>query len=75
MAPVVGLLNHSGLVGKNLLEAFVPLNQAGEIKLVVLHRPDSASPIPDGVEKRVLDLEKGDANDLAKTVSDIEFLV
>jgi hypothetical protein len=75
MAPVVGLLNHSGTVGKNLLETFAALNKSGEVKFVVFYRPGSTSPIPDGVEKRELDLEKGDVINLAKTVSDIEYFM
>jgi hypothetical protein len=72
MSTIVGLLNHSGIVGANLLEALHARQQRGEIKLVVFHRPDSKTPIPDDVEKRVLDLEKGDASTIEQAVADIQ---
>jgi hypothetical protein len=71
MPLTIGLLNHSGLVGQNILKSLQAHQAFEDLKIVIFHRPGSKSPYPSDIEARVLDLENGDAADLAKAVADI----
>ena len=76
MVPTIALMGHNGQVGKALLETLVPMHKK-TIALVVLHRASSdLSTVPAGVEKRVIDLDKGaEANAAAVRGLDIVLCV
>jgi len=74
MVHTVGLLGHNGFVGKALLHALLPAAQAGKIKLVVLHRPESdISTVPEGIEAREVDLDTGDVAKNSAALAGIHF--
>jgi uncharacterized protein YbjT (DUF2867 family) len=55
MTTTIAIIGHNGNVGKKVLPHLVAAHQAGQIKLVVLHRPSSAiDRIPSTVEKRLM---------------------
>jgi uncharacterized protein YbjT (DUF2867 family) len=55
MATTIAIIGHNGNVGKKVLPHLIKAHEAGQIKLVVLHRPSSATDsIPSNVEKRVM---------------------
>jgi uncharacterized protein YbjT (DUF2867 family) len=55
MTTTIAIIGHNGNVGKKVLPHLLKAHQAGQIKLVVLHRPSSAiDNIPPTVEKRVM---------------------
>ena len=70
----VGLLAPNGNVGSATLNALLEPSNLNKINLVVLHRPGSApkATLPDNVEVRVLDLEKGDSKTIEEAVSGIQ---
>lgn len=76
---VVALLNHSGNVGKEILSTLIKAHQSdqsGEHKIIVLHRASSdTSKIPQGIEKRVIDLNGGDETSISKAIEGIEVLM
>jgi hypothetical protein len=55
MSTTIAIIGHNGNVGKKVLPHLIKAHQAGQIKLVVLHRPSSAiDSVPSYVEKRVI---------------------
>jgi uncharacterized protein YbjT (DUF2867 family) len=55
MTTTIAIIGHNGNVGRKVLPHLLKAHQAGQIKLVVLHRPSSAiDSIPSSVEKRVM---------------------
>lgn len=77
MSPTtVGLLGHTGLVGKKLLPELAALHAVGKIALTVLHRPSSdLSPVPKGVPTRVLDLTAADGPAYDKSVEGLQVIL
>jgi uncharacterized protein YbjT (DUF2867 family) len=55
MTTTIAIIGHNGNVGQKVLPHLIKAHQAGQIKLVVLHRPSSAiDSVPSTVEKRVM---------------------
>ena len=77
MSPTtVGLLGHTGLVGKKLLPELAALHAEGKIALTVLHRSSSdLSAIPEGVAARVLDLTAADGPEYDKSVEGLQVIM
>ncbi|WVQ79531.1 hypothetical protein IAT38_001630 [Cryptococcus sp. DSM 104549] len=75
MSPItVGLIGSNGIVGSNFLPYLATAHKEGKIKLTVLHREGSdLSKVPEGVEKRVLDLDGGKAD--KSVVGDLEVVI
>ncbi|ORY24567.1 hypothetical protein BCR39DRAFT_546505 [Naematelia encephala] len=72
----VALLSHTGYVGSNLLRAFLPAHTDGKIKLVVIHRPSSnVATIPEGIERRILDLDRSSEAEIKAAVDGIEVFI
>lgn len=68
----IGLLSHTGGIGKAVLSTLLPAHKAGQVKLVVFHRSSSdLTAIPADVEKREIDLEKPDTAKLEEQVKGI----
>jgi len=74
MTTTIAIVGHNGNVGKKVLPHLIKAHQAGQIKLVVLHRPSSAiDSIPTTVEKRVM--EGTDAKSLKEVVKGVNVLL
>jgi len=55
MTITIAIIGHNGNVGKKVLPHLIKAHEAGQVKLVVLHRTSSAiDNIPSTVEKRVM---------------------
>lgn len=55
MTTTIAIIGHNGNVGKKVLPHLIKAHEAGQIKLVVLHRPSSAiDSILSTVEKRIM---------------------
>ncbi|GFZ49149.1 hypothetical protein JCM24511_06899 [Saitozyma sp. JCM 24511] len=69
----VGLIGHNGRVGSAVLTALLKRN---DLRVVVLHRPESdVTSIPAGMEKRVLDLEKGSPGEIEKAIEGLQVVI
>ncbi|WVR03101.1 hypothetical protein IAU60_000091 [Kwoniella sp. DSM 27419] len=76
MTVTVGLLSHSGLVGKYFLHYLYEAQNAGSIRVVVLHRDGSdLSAVPHDVETRIVQLDKAGISKTAKAVGDLDVVV
>jgi len=76
MVNTVALLAPTGLLGANLLTSLVEKHNEGKIKLVVLHRATSdVSKVPEGIEKRVFDINTATAEDVQAVLKNIDILV
>jgi uncharacterized protein YbjT (DUF2867 family) len=74
MVTTIAIIGHNGNVGKKVLPHLLKAHQAGQIKLVVLHRPSSAiDSIPSSVEKRLMDVS--DPKSLKELVKGINVLL
>jgi uncharacterized protein YbjT (DUF2867 family) len=74
MTTTIAIIGHNGNVGRKVLPHLLKAHQAGQIKLVVLHRPSSAiDSIPSSVEKRVIDVT--DPKSLKEVVKGINVLL
>lgn len=72
----VGLLGINGNLGSVLFKHLLSAHQAKRLTLVVLHRPSSdLSSVPQGVETRALDLDKGDKEALQKAVKGLQVVM
>lgn len=72
----VGVIGHSGNLGKAALVPLLGLHNSQKIKLVILHRPSSdLSTLPVGIEKRVLDLESQDSTNIKYAVKGIHIIM
>lgn len=55
MTHTIAIVGHNGNVGRKVVPHLIQAHQAGQIKLIVLHRPSSAvDTIPEDVERRVI---------------------
>lgn len=78
MAHTIGVLAPNGVIGSQVVKYLIPRHQAGEIKLVILHRPGGPPRnIPEGVnvESREIDLENGSHESLVSAVQGINVFV
>jgi uncharacterized protein YbjT (DUF2867 family) len=74
MTTTIAIIGHNGNVGRKVLPHLIKAHQAGQIKLVVLHRPSSAiDSIPSSVEKRLMDVS--DPKSLKELVKGINVLL
>ena len=63
-------------MGSAFLPALTAASRAKQIKLVLLHRPASdTSSYPEGIEKRVVDLEKGDIGEIKEAVEGLNVVM
>ena len=78
MTHTVGLIGPNGNVGSAAVKYLLPYHQKGQVKIVILHRPGGPprNP-PSGVslETRVIDLESGDVEAVAKAVEGLNVVV
>ncbi|WWC90937.1 uncharacterized protein L201_005875 [Kwoniella dendrophila CBS 6074] len=76
MVHTVGFYGHSGRTGVVVTPRLLKARDEGKINLVVLHRPSSdISKLPQDLEKRVLDLEKGSEDEIKAAVKGINVLL
>ncbi|ORX38415.1 hypothetical protein BD324DRAFT_620773 [Kockovaella imperatae] len=78
MVVTIGLYNHNGMIGSQILKHLLTRAQQGSIRLVVLHRRTSnTNSIPEhaNIEKRVVDLETPDKKLNEKSVKGIHVLI
>ncbi|TYJ51392.1 hypothetical protein B9479_008042 [Cryptococcus floricola] len=77
MSPItVGLLAHNGSVGRALLASLYQAQTKGDLKVVVLHRPNSdTSKVPSDVEKRVVELGEGKVDAVRDATKDLEVVI
>ncbi|ORY29160.1 hypothetical protein BCR39DRAFT_454166, partial [Naematelia encephala] len=76
MSHTIGLLGHTGGIGKAIFSTLLPAVEEGKVKLVVFHRASSdVSNVPSTIEKREIDLENPDADKLAQQVKGIHTFI
>ncbi|ORX34813.1 hypothetical protein BD324DRAFT_635114 [Kockovaella imperatae] len=72
----VGLIGSRGFMGSAFLPALTQASHQGKLRLVLLHRPGSdTSSFPENVEKRMIDLAKGDVEDIARSVEGLNVVI
>jgi hypothetical protein len=72
----IGLISHTGRISSHIYNPLVKAQEAGQVRLVVLHRSSSdISNIPKDMETRVLDLEKEDAGEMGRAIKGINVLM
>ena len=72
----VGLLGATGYMGASFCAGLLKAHCAGELKLIVLHQPQSKlSKYPKEVEKREIDLENDSISKISDTVKDLHVVM
>ncbi|WVW83155.1 hypothetical protein I302_105173 [Kwoniella bestiolae CBS 10118] len=73
---VIGFLGFTGLVGSSILPHLLEFNEQGKIKLIILHREGSdLSKIPEGIDKRLIDLSENGKDLNKKAVEGLEVVL
>jgi len=74
--PTIGLISFTGRIGKHIYNTLLQAHQSGQAKLVILHRASSdISSVPSSVETRIIDLVKGDEEELQVATKGINVLM
>lgn len=72
----VGLLGATGYMGGPFCSALTAASRRGQLKLVIVHRPSSdTSRYPKDIERRSVDLERGDRTETVRALSGLQVVM